>query len=429
MIFNKSAALSFMLFWISLEASLCQESNYYLGPAQYSFIKYDQDILNYSPANRQFNEFFRGLDTIMKTGEGKLQIVHLGGSHIQADIYTHQIRKRFQGLTPDMNGGRGLIFPLKIAKTNSPSNFSVAYNGTWTYCKSTQNERICKLGLTGVAVTTSDSAVRLTINPNKEKNISYAFNSVRIFHEASQYTLGIKIADSLFIGKFDSLGGFTKIDLPSYERYLDLRVFRDTLPGEFILQGISLDTDASGVVYNAIGVNGSMLKSFLGSERYVQHLNAIEPNMVIFSIGTNDAYTRRFDAEGYRSRFGRLIDSTRKAAPDAAILLTVPNDSYLYKKYVNRNTEKMQKIILELAIEYDCGVWDFYTIMGGLNSSQAWYSVHLMNYDRIHFNRNGYLLKGELLFSAFLKAWENRSVYAPHISIPQTNAFSEPVNY
>ena len=101
----------------------------------------------------------------MKTGEGKIQVVHMGGSHIQADIYTHQLRKRFQELTPDMNGGRGMIFPFKIAKTNSPYNFSVAYNGNWEYCKSTQSDRTCKLGLTGIAVSTSDSSLRMTINP------------------------------------------------------------------------------------------------------------------------------------------------------------------------------------------------------------------------------------------------------------------------
>jgi lysophospholipase L1-like esterase len=152
----------------------------------------------------------------------------------------------------------------------------------------------------------------------------------------------------------------------------------------------------------------------------------MDPQLVIFSIGTNDAYTRRFDAEGYHSRYRQLLDSTRKAAPHAAMLITVPNDSYLYRKYVNRNTEKMQEIIMNLAMEYSCGVWDFYSIMGGLNSAQAWYSMHLMNYDRIHFNRQGYLLKGELFFSAFLKAWENNRTDESQLSIYEPESESEP---
>ena len=45
--------------------------------------------------------------------------------------------------------------------------------------------------------------------------------------------------------------------------------------------------------------------------------------------------------------------------PLAAILLTVPNDSYLYRQYVNRNTARARDVIMDLAKEHNCGVWDF----------------------------------------------------------------------
>lgn len=410
----------FLLIIISGGSGYAQKADYYLGPVKYSFINYEADQILYPGSEKAFDGLYNQLDRLIRTGDGKIRIVHLGGSHIQADIYTHHLRKRFQELSPDMNGGRGLIFPFKIAGTNSPSNYSVAYNGNWTYCKSTQSERDCALGLTGMAVVTEDSALRMTINPNRDTLSKYSFNSVRVFHEPANYAIYIRSRDSLYTGIYDTEGGFTRIELPGYERFLDLRILRDTLPGRFILQGISLDSDMPGIVYDAIGVNGSMLKSFLGSEHYVKHLRAIEPQLVVFSIGTNDAYTRRFDDEGYRQRYIALLDSTRKAVPDAAILLTVPNDSYLYRKYANKNTAQMQAIIMELAEMYNCGVWDFYTIMGGLNSSQAWYSVQLMQPDRIHFNRPGYILKGELLFSAFLKSWENRVMEETHFATHET---------
>ncbi len=422
---KKRRKVSNLMHWVATGILLtagtlfAQEGDYFLGPTKYSFIKYEEDIIKYPGGEQRFSDFYSELDKLVKTGEGKIRIVHMGGSHIQADIYTHLLRKRFQELSPDMNGGRGLIFPFKMARTNTPSNFSVAYSGSWEYCKSTQSARDCNLGLTGMAVITTDSAVRITINPNKDPESQYTFNTVRIFHEPTRYTMYIRAADSLFSGEYDSTGGYTRIVLPGYERFLDLEIFRDSVADRFILQGISLDSDMPGVVYDAIGVNGSMLKSYLGSEHYIQHLRAIDPQLIVFSIGTNDAYTRHFDAEGYKQRYIALLDSTLKATPEAAILLTVPNDSYLYRKYVNRNTEKMQQIIYELARDYECGVWDFYSIMGGLNSSQAWYSMNLMQYDRIHFNREGYNLKGELLFSAFLKSWETHPVEEPRLTIHQ----------
>ncbi|HIE15346.1 MAG TPA: hypothetical protein EYP69_00300, partial [Bacteroidales bacterium] len=65
----------------------------------------------------------------------------------------------------------------------------------------------------------------------------------------------------------------------------------------------------------------------------------------------------------------------------------------------------------EVAKKYNLAVWNLYKIMGGFNSSQKWYLMNLMKRDRIHFTRKGYELKGDLFFSAFLKAWENFMIY------------------
>jgi hypothetical protein len=253
------------------------------------------------------------------------------------------------------------------------------------------------------------------IDPNRENSIYYEFQSVRIFHLPTSYHLSIFSNDTSYSGEYDQQGGFTKIQLPGSENILKLHIEKDTLEDSFTLLGISLDSDSPGIVYNAIGVNGSMLSSYLRCDLYQTHLKAIDPQLVVFSIGTNDAYTTHFDIEKYRREYRQLLDSTVKAVPGAAILLTVPNDSYLYRRYVNRNTEKMRSVIFDLAKDYNCGVWDFYTIMGGLNSSQAWYLLDLMKYDRVHFNREGYTLKGELLFSAFLKGWEKQLPYKDSI--------------
>jgi lysophospholipase L1-like esterase len=180
------------------------------------------------------------------------------------------------------------------------------------------------------------------------------------------------------------------------------------------LQGIEFTSDASGVVYNSVGVNGATLSSYLRCELYRKQLQILDPDLIIISIGTNDGYTRRFDQNKFCTEYHELLNETIEAAPDAVLLLTVPNDDLLYRRYSNTNTEKIKNIIQDLAQEYKCGVWDFYTIMGGLNSAQIWYSQKLMQYDRIHFNRKGYQLQGELLFSAFLKAWENHLIEFEH---------------
>jgi lysophospholipase L1-like esterase len=385
-----------------------QEADYYLGRAQYSFIAYNQNYFKFPVFDSSFKKFYNSIDSVIGFGKGKIQIVHLGGSHLQADIYTHVVRQHLQELSPDMNGGRGLIFPFKMAHLYNPSNFEVRYTGLWDYCLSTEHDKTCRLGITGISVTTTDTLANIVILPNKESTVHYTFNQVRIFHEPTKYQLYVASNDSLIAGVYDSAQGLSVFLLGTLSDTLKPIIINKKSTDSFTLQGISLDTDSPGLVYNAIGVNGAMLSSYLRCELYGKHLHDLDPDLIIFSIGTNDGYVRKFDQEKYRNEYAQLLEATKKAAPDAAILVTVPNDSYLYRRYVNTNTEKMREVIFNLAEKYHCAVWDFYTIMGGLNSSQAWRSADLMQHDKVHFNRAGYELKGELFFSAILKGWENQ---------------------
>lgn len=389
---------------------IAQLNDYYLGPVKYSFINYSKNELIPPENASQFNSW---MDKVRKIENGEpeqLKIVHIGGSHLQADIYTHQVRKRFQELSPDMAGSRGLLFPYRVARTNNPSNYRVASSGNWTSCKCTRITDECRLGLTGMAIRTSDSLASVTVNINKNQDYFSEFDSVRVFHEPFDNLLTLITGKESITGYYDSLQGCSVFNLKSPAHAFRLEVSGASDSAAFTLFGFSLDNQAPGIVYTAIGVNGAKLSSYLRCELYEQHLRAMDPDLVILSIGTNDGYTRRFNKELYQGEYSELIRRTRQAVPNVAILLTVPNDSYLYRRYVNRNTEQMRKIIFRLAKDFDCGIWDFYTIMGGLNSSQAWYSLGLMKNDRIHFTREGYELKGELLFSAFLKTMEEELV-------------------
>ncbi len=89
-----------------------------------------------------------------------------------------------------------------------------------------------------------------------------------------------------------------------------------------------------------------------------------------------------------------------------AILITVPNDDYLYKRYPNKFTALQEQEIYKLAQKHGAGVWNLYQIMGGFNSSQTWYNFNLMKYDRIHFTKEGYQLKGDLYFNAILRMYD-----------------------
>jgi lysophospholipase L1-like esterase len=83
--------------------------------------------------------------------------------------------------------------------------------------------------------------------------------------------------------------------------------------------------------------------------------------------------------------------------------MTVPNDSYYHRSSLNRNIARQREVIIELAQQFQCPIWDFYGIMGELGSSKTWFRSGLMRDDLVHFTAKGYHLKGDLYFDAFLK--------------------------
>jgi lysophospholipase L1-like esterase len=319
------------------------------------------------------------------------------------------MRKRLQTFQPGNNGGRGFVFPYTIARTNNPTSYKVKYTGKWYSCRNVEKKKKCMLGLSGISVTTFDTnaTVMLNLVPGE---VEYDFNRVRIFHQQDSSAFDIVVSAGspvLEIRKNVALG-ITEVIFEDYTAHLTINVTKtDTLQNSFVLYGLSLENDDPGVIYHSIGVNGAKLPSFLRCQLLEDHLVALDPDLVVLSIGTNDAYTRYFKPETYRANYDSLIGRITSALPDAAILLTVPNDSYLYRRYINKNTEQVKEVINDLGAQYGCGVWDFYTIMGGLNSIIVWQRFGLAKRDRIHFTKKGYLLKGDLFFNAFLKSYDN----------------------
>ncbi|MFW5656748.1 MAG: GDSL-type esterase/lipase family protein [Bacteroidota bacterium] len=382
--------------------------DYPLDLPYYDFVHYKKNIIKFPGDSLAFERFFNGYDSINFKGEGRLNVVHLGGSHIQADIYTHRLRQRLQHVMPGGNGGRGVLFPYRMAKTNNPANYKGMFTGEWQTRRSVQNINNLKLGLTGITGRTTDKEATITIILNIDSLEHYDFNRVRVYHEIDTQSYmvipsPIHNVNSMWVN--EELG-YSEFTLRDYTDTLKLQMLQiDSTQHYFQLYGIELLTDDPGLVYHAIGINGASLPSYLKSELFVPHLKAVQPDMVVISIGTNDGNTRRFDRDVYKQNYDTLIQNILKAAPNTALLLTVPNDSYLYRKYINKNTAKIQQVIYELAEEYNAGIWDFYEIMGGLNSIFVWYRFGLARYDKIHFTWKGYMFKADLLHNAILKAY------------------------
>ncbi len=389
-------------FSIKLNAQNEDFSNY-----GYDFIRTDKNKIEFPADSSNFENLFFKLDRLIKTGEGKINIVHIGGSHIQSGFYTSVVRKKMQTFFPGLNAGRGLLFPFKMANTNYPKNYSFNWTGNWETCRNVE-KKDCSLGLTGISATTHDknSIIELKLNPNY---LNYDFNRILIFNETNNQSF--KIEPLNIIGDFKITEypekDYTEIITKNYQSEFTFKIIKtDSLQNFFSLYGIYTDNDNSGIIYNDAGINGAGISSFLKCNLLETQIEILNPDLIILSLGTNDTYTQNFNSATYKSTYKELIHKIKNAVPDAAILITVPNDSYYRRKYPNANTALAEECIYELAKEKACGIWNFYQVMGAYNSSFLWHKEKLMQNDLIHMTTSGYNIKGNLMFDALLKAYD-----------------------
>ena len=385
---------------------------------QYDFINWKANKIKHADSAVAFQKLYQKLDNIYNNKEENLHVFHIGGSHIQADFYSNRLRHYLQNMSEKSKGQRGFIYPYRMAKTNNPLNYKVTFDGDWKGYRCSRNDSVA-WGLSGVSAKFKDSISNITIKAN-HRNYSentYDFNKLRVFYNEWSNDYEVTIPnDSLVISQTrNSDAHYIEFTLNATVENLDICVRKITSSNdsEFLMMGLELMNNNSGIVYTTIGVNGASFSFYNRAAYFEQQLLLYKPDLFIISVGTNDTYTLRFNAEQYKAYYEQLILSIQKANPNCAILLTVPNDSYYKKQFANPNTKVAAKVIYELSEQYHMAVWDFYEIMGGYVSSQKWYNNKLMPKDRIHFTRKGYNIKADLLLQALVHAWEQEMNYKP----------------
>lgn len=349
------------------------------------------------------------LSSMIQTGQGKLNFYHIGGSHLQADIYTHDFRTFLQSNWPGLSGERGLVFPYNLAHTNNPTNYDFSSPNTWKgYRSVTQRPEDFDYGLSGAAITCPDSLIVVNFK-HLRTLVKPPFDRLRIYHNTGEFPYDLNFGDQELlvtdVAHYDELG-YTEIRFSDHLDSLDLLFVKNcTTPFSLELFGFEFLNDLPGITYTAIGINGASLPTYLANTNFSRDLQLRKPDLFIFSVGTNDAHCtyEAFDPLVYKRNLEKMIQQVLQSNPNCAILLTVPNDDYYMRKYPNRNTERQREVIYQLAAQYQMAVWDFYGIMGELGSSKTWKTEGLMQADYVHFTGTGYHLKGTLLIEAFQK--------------------------
>lgn len=378
--------------------------------ASYPFIDFSKNNYQFfTETSPNFEHLYQQLDSMIRFQDRKLNFYHIGGSHIQADIYTNDVRMFLQTNYPNLIGERGMVFPFNLAGTNNPANYRFSSSSTFRGNRIVTNkDKSIDFGVLGATIISSDSVVQFAFH-HRNTISKPGFCKLRILHNKGELPYELNFgADEILIASVtrNQEIGYTEIEFTDNLDSLDLQFSRTIgQHTELEIYGFQFMNEEPGISYNSIGINGAGLYSYLDCARFEEQLKTYPPDFFAYSVGTNDANVPydKFDPQVYKRNLEKMMKIALRANPKCALLLTVPNDAYYRKRHLNRNVEREREVIIELAKEYKMAVWDFYGIMGELGSSRTWQRNGLMQADLVHFTSPGYHLKGDLFIDGFLK--------------------------
>jgi lysophospholipase L1-like esterase len=327
-----------------------------------------------------------------------VSMLFIGDSHIQGGYSTNAIRELLRN--DGFNTGRGCFFSYSIAKTNGPEDLVIKSGGNWIYSRWGQ---MISIPLAGYVVSTNDSVFTMSIY-NKKTHPLYPFKSLTLYHSSESISLS---SDT----PFDSVVHTKKTDcLFESSIYFSQRTDSCTLKftihataEEFSLFMIKQKDSLENVTVNALGMNGISFKHY-NNRVDLALLPVINPDLMVIALGTNDVFSRYADTVDLRSNITGLITKVRQLLPETALLLVTPNDHLVKKRYKNHALPLVCTIIKDVAKREKCGVWDFYTVMGGDSSVRSWRKKELMHTDYVHLTKKGYAFQGELFYKALRNA-------------------------
>lgn len=394
-----------------------------LNPADiipnYSFVEYQKNQLQFPGGKSSFEKFYSKLDSLIIYGKGKVNVMHIGGSHVQAGTLSGRMRENMYTLADGIKGDRGFIFPFNMAHTNNPRNYKVKYTGEWEGCRNAIKKNHCPWGLSGITATTYDTLTSVKVYAFDQDSVIYSFNKVSIYHLVGAESYQVRLDSSIAVDTMytDTIAGMTTFELKqSYDTLYFETIKTDSSQSYFVMQGLRMESGQNGLSYTAIGVNGASVPAYLRCQYFEVQLATIPPDLVIFGIGINDSYMPedRFSQEEFEQNYRELLNIFRSVNPDVQFLFMSNNDSYYKRRYPNQNIFKVRDAMMNLSTEYAAAYWDLFGVMGGLNSIRLWENEGLAKRDKVHFTPAGYVLNADLLFKAI------RDSYGDHVS--QLNA-------
>ncbi len=360
-------------------------------------------------------------DLFAQAADTVINIVHIGDSHIQAEGSTSPTRRLLQQRYG--NAGRGLIIPFRMAGTNQPLDYTITSDTPFTSSRLLKTPWSTDMGFTGIATRPDSPEAHISISL-KGNSAGSDFSGIRIFYSGTAPEV-TNVASSAFtdlIYTITPANGYLDINLFEPVTSADITIMHF---GQLTIYGYELLNTRPGVIYSAIGNNGATYSTYNNLPSVGTGIAPMHPQLVILSLGTNEAFGKVSDATMY-SDIDALVNDIMRANPQAQILLTTPSECQrtvsrrvrrkkrrkgrryytVRSRQVNANIPRLRQVVLDYGRDHGIATYDWYDVAGGAGSSSRWVAASLMGKDHIHNTWAGYDLQGNLLYDAIIETIE-----------------------
>jgi len=353
------------------------------------------------------------------------RILHYGDSPTTADMITADVRNLLQQQFG--NAGHGTYLIAKPWAWYAHDGVDSSADG-WTIDPANMGElRDGRFGLGGVSFRGDEGAasrLRLRDEGHTRITVSYlASPGAGAFSlSAGNQTLGSVDTDAPEV-----LAGQQSFPLRADARDIRLKVVRGTVR----LFGYTLFTDAPGVLYDSLGLNGAytrVLAHVFDEAHWAEQLRQAHPQLVIVNYGTNESVYDKYVDYAYEKELRETIRRIRTAVPEASILLMSPMDRGERKADGNIGTVPVLPRLItlqeKLARSEKIAFFNTYEAMGGSGTMGKWYGAEprLVSADFIHPLPSGARIVGTLFYRALLEGFNRHKLKSIRTNLAQTSS-------
>ena len=132
---------------------------------------------------------------------------------------------------------------------------------------------------------------------------------MKIFHHPNSPPLVVSGSDVKVKSKSTNKPFVSEFVFENHVNEFTLRGSKENPNDSAIFYGVSLENGRRGVLYHTVGLNGAQFIHYLRIDSFAEQINAVNPQLIIFSLGTNEAFRGEIREAQIRRKVGEHLSN------------------------------------------------------------------------------------------------------------------------